>query len=330
MAGMNTSNSDHLIRSEVWSTQLKDVLLDNLESQRLVDWIDFPDGNTLTIPSIGELSAEDYAEDTAVKYRALDTGEWQMNITEYVQSGTYITEKNKQDGFYMSQLEGSFVPKMARAIQERLERDIFKEGQPKTGNPAGYQVAGNANRINGADHRFVGSDTKNSKTVLGLKDFSLARYALKKANLPDTNLIAIVDPHVEELINEAQPLASMSYNPRWEGIIETGIASGMSFIRNIFGFDVYTSNRLPLCGANQGGTTETINSVASGANSTCNLFFAAVPDLLPVKGAWRQHPKVDSEFNKDFQREEYVTTARYGTKIYRPENLVTVLSNNPY
>ena len=44
-------------------------------------------------------------------------------------------------------------------------------------------------------------------------------------------------------------------------------------------------------------------------------------------GAWRQMPKVDGEFNKDFQREEYVTTARYGVKIYRPENLVTILSD---
>ena len=38
-------------------------------------------------------------------------------------------------------------------------------------------------------------------------------------------------------------------------------------------------------------------------------------------------PNVDSEYNKDFQRDEYVTTARYGVKLFRPENLVTVLSD---
>jgi hypothetical protein len=90
---------------------------------------------------------------------------------------------------------------------------------------------------------------------------------------------------------------------------------------------VYTSNRLPLCGANQAGTSETIATVASGANAVCNLFFSASPEILPYIGAWRQMPKVDGEWNKDFQRDEYVTTARYGVKIYRPENLVTVLSD---
>jgi hypothetical protein len=44
-------------------------------------------------------------------------------------------------------------------------------------------------------------------------------------------------------------------------------------------------------------------------------------------GAWRQMPKVDGEWNKDFQREEYVTTARYGLKVYRPENLVVVITD---
>ena len=117
------------------------------------------------------------------------------------------------------------------------------------------------------------------------------------------------------------------YNPMWQGVIETGLTAGMRFIKNIYGFDVYESNYLPLCGADQSGTAETINSVSSGANAVCNIFFSAAPDVVPFIGAWRQMPEVDGEYNKDFQREEYVTTARYGTKIYRPENFVTVLSS---
>jgi hypothetical protein len=37
-------------------------------------------------------------------------------------------------------------------------------------------------------------------------------------------------------------------------------------------------------------------------------------------------PEVDYEFNKKRQRHEYMTTARYGVKKYRPENLVVVPS----
>jgi hypothetical protein len=328
MAGMNVANSDALIRSEIWSSQLKDVLTDELMATGHVDWIsEFPDGNQLTIPSIGVLTANDYTEDTAVQYSALDTGEWNMTISTYLSSATYITEKAKQDGYYMDQLVASFVPKQARAIKERLEADILKEGQPKTGNPAGYQVAGNANRINGADHRWVGSSSVNSVQTLGVSDFAKAAYSLKKANVPDSNLIAIVDPSVEYVINTISNLTNVSNNPRWEGIIETGIGRGMRFVKNVYGFDVYTSNRLALSGTAQNGASETINSVASGTNAVCNLFFSADSDLKPWKGAWRQMPKVDGEYNKDFQRDEYVTTARYGLKIYRPENLVTVLSS---
>ena len=101
----------------------------------------------------------------------------------------------------------------------------------------------------------------------------------------------------------------------------------MRFVKNIFGFDVYTSNRLPLCGQNQSGTAETISTVASGTDAVCNLFFSASSDVLPFVGAWRQMPKVDGEYNKDLQRDEYVTTARYGVKIFRPENFITVLSD---
>lgn len=328
MSGITTGNTDALIRSEIWSSQLKDVLQDELMANSYVRWLtDFNDGNQLTIPSLGTLDAHDYVEDQPVTYQAMDTGEFNFTINNYIHSGTYITNKAKQDMFYMNELVSSFVPKQARAIKERLEADILKEGQPKTGNPAGYQVAGNLNSINGAAHRWVGSDTVNSKKVIGVTDFARALHSLKKANVPQSNLIAIVDPSVEYLMNTQTNLVNFSNNPRWEGIVATGIGSEMRFVKNIFGFDVYTSNRLPKCGANQTGTSETINSVASGADAVCNLFFSANSDILPFIGAWRQMPNVDGEYNKDFQREEFVTTARYGVKIYRPENFITVLSD---
>lgn len=325
MAGMNTANSEALIRSELWSAQLKDVLLDDLSAQGYVRWLDnFPDGSQLTIPSIGTLDADNYVEDQPVRYQALDTGEFNFSITEYKSAATYITEKNRQDSFYAAELEASFVPKMSRAIKEDLEQFILKLGQP--GTPNGQTVA-NQNLINGAAHRFVGSNVINTKQTIGVADFAKARYALKKANVPDQNLIAIVDPSVEYYINTITNLTNVSNNPRWEGIIGTGIGSGMTFTKNIFGFDVYVSNYLPVCGTNQSGTSETINSVASGANAVCNLFFSATSDLLPFVGAWRQMPKVDGEYNKDFQREEYVTTCRYGAKLFREENFVVGLND---
>lgn len=325
MAGMTTANSEALIRSEIWSGDLKRVLEDTLQGTKYVDWLtEFPDGSTFTIPSIGTLDVNNYVEDTAIQYSALDTGEFQFQITDYMSSATYITAKDRQDSYYASKLESAFVPAMSRAIQEDLEQKILKQGQP--GTPNGQTVS-NANAINGAAHRWVGSVTQNAKRVIGLEDFARARHALKKANVPDSNLIAIVDPSVEYLLNTATNLVNVSNNPRWEGIIESGIGKGMQFVKNVYGFDVYTSNRLALSGNNQSGAAETINTVASTGASVANLFFSATSDILPWVGAWRQMPKVDGEWNKDFQREEYVTTCRYGLKTYRRENLISVLSD---
>jgi hypothetical protein len=147
MAGFTVSNTDALIRSQLWTNEIKDILTDELMAQGYVRWLsNFPDGNTLNIPSIGQMDSNDYAEDQPVEYTALDTGNFQFSINNYVSSATYITNKAKQDLFYAQELISQFVPKQARAIKERLEKDILKEGQPKAGNPAGYQVAGNRTR----------------------------------------------------------------------------------------------------------------------------------------------------------------------------------------
>ena len=306
---METGNSGHLIRSEVWSSQLKEVLEDELQATTYVNWMsEFPDGDTFTIPSIGQAVTDNYSENSAVKYRALDTGEFQFSIDQYKSSGHYITNKAKQDGFYMNQLISSFVPKQARAILEAVEVKIM--------GLESEQTSGDLNNINGAPHRFVASGTNE---VFAIADFAKARYSLKKANVPDTNLIAIVDPSVEYTLNTLSNLVNVSNNPRWEGIVSDGIATGMKFVKNVYGFDVYTSNYLA-------DANETVDSVTTAAGKA-NMFFSAASDILPFVGAWRQMPQVDSEYNKDFQREEYVTTARYGVKLYRPENLVCVLSD---
>lgn len=319
MPGMTTANTDALIRSELWSNQLKRVLEEDLAAMQYVNWIDFPDGNTMTIPSIGTLDASDYVEDTAVEYTPMDTGEFQFSITQYKQSATYITNKQRQDSMYSAQLEASFVPSEHRAIMQSLEADILKQGQP--GTPNG-QTAGNANRINGADHRWVGSATVNTNQTLSFKDFAKARHSLKRANVPDTNLIAIVDSSVEYTFNTLAPTLDVTYNPKWEGIVSEGIATGMKFSRNIYGFDVYVSNYLHEITA-----AETINAATASIGAKANLFFSAASGMeKPFIGAMRQAPKVDGEYNKDFQREEYVTTARWGVKLYRNENFITILT----
>jgi len=313
MSGISyASHSDHLVRANLWSAQLKEVLLDELMGTKYVDMInDFPDGDTLNIPSIGQAEVMDYAEGQGVKYTGMDTGNFTFTINKYKSSATYITEKMKQDSIYTSRLVSSFVPKQSRAIMKAMEIDIMALG------PDG-QTASNLNQINGADHRWVGSGTSE---VINIDDFAKAKYALQKANVPMTNLIAIVDPSVEFALNKLVGTSTaISYNPKWEGIVKSGMSTGMRFVTNVMGFDVYMSQNL------KSGIAETVNGKSTTVG-VANLFFSATPDVLPYVGSIRQAPKVDSEYNKDFQREEYVTTCRYGFKLYRPENMVVVLTD---
>ncbi len=270
--------------------------------------MDFLD--TINIPSIGQAETYDYEEGQAVRYTAMDTGNFTFSITDYKASGTFITNKMKQDSFYMSRLVSSFVPKQSRAVSVAMETDIMSIGN------AG-QTASNLNVINGADHRWVGSGVSE---VISPVDFAKAKYALQKANVPMTNLVAIVDPSVEYALSTITNLTNISNNPKWEGIVRDGMSTGMRFVMNIYGFDVYMSNYLPR------SIAETIDGL-SVTTGVANYFFSAAPDVLPFVGSVRQPPKVDSEYNKDLQREEYVTTCRYGFKLFRPENLVTVLTD---
>lgn len=317
MAGHDYSAvSTHLVRSELWTEQLKDVLKDMLMGQRFVNWMtNFPDGVTFTIPSIGELPMRNVDENSDVIYDSLDTGEFQFTIDKYVESATYITDKAKQDSYYADQLIASFVPKMTRAIEENLETNIFAL--------AAQQTAADLNTINGAPHRFVASGDTN--TTLALADFAKAKYGLDKANATQTR-IAVIDPSQEYVLNTLTNLTSVANNPKFEGVVTEGFVNsttGMRFSKHVYGFDVYVSNYLATVSG-----TETIDSVASPSGAVQNMFLSIGGDETPFKGAWRQMPRVEHERNKDKRRDEYVMNARYGLKLYRPECLIVALSKN--
>jgi len=139
-------------------------------------------------------------------------------------------------------------------------------------------------------------------------------------------LVAIVDPSVEYTLNTLSNLVNVSNNPRFEGLVRDGIATGMRFIANVYGFDVYCSNFLPTATDNALPDLAAANQDYSSTNGVVNLFFSADQSVNPFVGAFRQQPQVDYDYNKDHQRHEFVTTARYGVKLYRPENMVRVVT----
>jgi len=312
MAGFTDMNNQYLIRTQLWSRQIKELLLDELNAMKFVKVLsDFPDGYTLNIPSIGEAETADFNEGQAIKYNAFDTGNFTFSFDQYKYSANAISEKFKRDSFYAQDVIAAFVPRQHRALMEAVETRIFAVGNSG-------QTASNSNVINTASHRWVGSGVGQS---LVLADFQKAQYALTKANVPLINLCAVVDPSVAyTLATQANLVNLLTPEPMWSGVARDGIMTGFKFRFNIFGFDIYVSNYLPAI------ASETVNSIAV-TNGVANYFFSATPgDTTPWIGGFRQMPTVYSEFNKDLQQEEYLTIAEYGFKLYRPENMVIILT----
>lgn len=316
MAGVDFAKvNEHLVRTELWSQELKDVLQEQLMGTKYVRMLQgFPDGTQFTIPSIGELPMRETSELTPVVYDSMDTGEFTFTIDRYVEAATYITDKAKQDAYYAQQLIGMFPTKMRRALDENLESSVFSL--------ANTQTLNDANTINGAAHRFVASG--NTNTDLSFDDFAKAKFALDKAQAHGAR-IAIIDPSQEYEMNKLAGAQGFADNPKFEGIINSGFVNtvtGMRFVRNIFGFDVYVSNFLAT------PTDTSIGGVSAPSNPVTNIFMTVGGDLTPFVGAYRQMPRVEYERNKDLRRDEYVMNARFGLKLYRPECLVSVISTS--
>lgn len=314
-----TNNQSPLIKAQVFS----EFMLEQINEGFLPDGLhrdvsDFGDGETLFIPVMGETTLRDYTEDTAVQYDAVDTGQISLTITEYVSAASYITKKLQQDGYKAAALEAAIPRDHLRLIRERYETDMLAQ--------ANKQTLGSPNTINGFAHRWVASSGA-TNGIITLEDFLYAKLALDKAYVPDEGRICIVDPVTEAALNVAVGNQAFINNPQFEGIVNTGFARGRRFVRNIYGFDIYVSDRLPRI------ASETINggphaSSKSITNGVANLFMCVLDDQhKPFMGAWRQAPVTDGEYNKDKQRDEYVTTARWGFGLQRPQTLVVVLTS---
>jgi len=315
MAGMDYSASANLIRADVWSTTLQDELLDKLHGTKYVRFVsDFPDGDSFTIPTVGSIPVRAAVEANAVVYDPISTGEVTLAISKYSEAATYLTDKAKQDMFYAQQLIGMFPSKMRRAIDEDLESSVFAV--------ANEQTVDDTNTINGADHRWVASGGSN--TTLNLDDFAKAKYALDKAGAHGMR-VAIIDPSQEYVLNQLVGAQGFVNNPQFAGIVNSGFVdpvTGMRFVKNIMGFDVYVSNYLAT------PADEDIDSIAVPATPKTNIFMAVGDDMNPFVGAWRQMPKVEYFRNTNYRRDEYVMNARWGLTLYRPETLVSIISKS--
>jgi hypothetical protein len=306
----NRANSTAFIEAEQYSSFILRNLNDGLlPGQFYRNVSDFGSGSTLHIKTVGTVTIQDGAEEVPFDYTPIESGEVTLTVTDYVGDAWYVTDELREDGAQVEALMSARSQESTRAIQETFETRFLAKCNSS-------QTNANANTINGFAHRIASAETNN---VISLHHLISMKLAFDKANVPVGGRVAIVDPVVAATFDKTINFGR-DVTPFGENILQNGFAREHSFIMNLYGWNIITSNRLPT-GTFSDGTTSVSGAVA-------NIFMCVADDnTKPIMAAWRRMPKVEGERNKDLRRDEYVTSARWGFGTQRVDTLGVVITS---
>lgn len=317
----NTSAFEH-------AQQYSQFILENLHDYLLPEGMyrdvsDFGTGSTLNIKTVGTVTLQDAQEDTPLVFNPIDTGTITLTITDYVGDAWGVSDDVKEDYSQIDTLMAMRGMESTRALGENHETRFLA-----VSNTA--QTSANVNLINGRPHRWIAGGSGVTTRVMSMSDFIAMKLAFDKAGAPMGGRIAIVDPIVEATINSLTNLVNVSNNPMFEGMVTEGFARDHKFVRNIFGWDIYTSNFLPVKTA-----TEAINASSYGlANTTAavgdvaNIFMCVADDTCkPIMHAWRRQPKTEGWRDPENRGDKFQVTSRYGLGAQRVDTLGVILTS---
>jgi len=319
-----TSNTTAFIEAQQYSQFILENLHDYLLPEGMWrDVTDFGSGTTLNIKTVGTVTIQDAAEDTPLNYSPIDTGTITLSITDYVGDGWKVSDDLREDGSQVDTLMAMRAMESTRALGEHHETRFLN-----VANTA--QTAANLNLVNSRPHRWVAGGSGGTTRTVTLSDFISMKLAFDKANAPASGRIAIVDPVVEATLNSLTNIVNVSNNPMFEGMVTEGFARDHKFVRNIFGWDIYTSNFLPTLTA-----AEAINASSySLANDTgeigdkANVFMCVADDSCkPIMHAWRRAPKTEGWRDNEERADKYQVTSRYGLGAQRVDTLGVILTH---
>ena len=318
-------NTAPFIEAEVYSK----FILENLHAYMLPDGMwrdvsDFGHGTTLNIKTVGDVTIQDVTEDTEVKFSPIDTGNITMTITDYKGDGWYVTDELRQDGSQVDQLMGMRAQSATRALAENHEARFLEVAHK------GLTGTTNVNLVNGRPHRWIAGGYGVTTRIMSLSDFIAMKLAFDKANVPPEGRIAIVDPIVEATLNSLTVVTS-SDNPQFQGILNEGFVRTHKFVRNIYGWDIWTSNFLPSAGeaAAINAAGYNLASTTTAETDIANIFMCVADDnTKPVMHAWRQQPKTEGWREHGKRRDQFQVTSRFGFGVQRKDALGVIYTSS--
>ena len=318
-----TSNTTAFVEA----TQYSQFILDNLHDYLLPEGLyrdvsDFGSGTTLNIKTVGTVTIQDAAEDVPLNFNPIDTGNITLTITDYIGDAWKVSDDLREDGAQIDSLMSMRAMESTRALGENHESRFLA-----VANAA--QTNANVNLVNGRPHRWIGGGTGVTTRVMSMSDLIAMKLAFDKANVPAAGRIAIVDPIVEATLNSLTNIVNVSNNPMFEGIITEGFAKDHKFVRNIFGFDIWTSNFLPLKTATEALNASSYNlaNTTAAIGDVANLFMCVSDDSTkPIMHAWRRAPKTEGWRDNEERADKYQVTSRFGLGAQRVDTLGTILT----
>lgn len=307
--------------------QYSDFILANLHDGLLPGQFyrnvsDFPSGTTLNIKVVGSATIQDVEEDKAITYSPIDSSTITLAITDYVGDAWYVTDVLRQDGSQIEALMAMRATESTRAVQEDFESKFLRVAGVTS------QTASSPNSINGRAHRWIADAAADNTHKMGLSDFVHMKLSFDKAQVPQAGRIACVDPVVEATLNILAANFNVDRNAQFQALLEEGFVRDHKFMFNLYGWDIYTSNRLPVLTAAETITGPSGISETSAVGDVANVFMCVLDDAVkPIMGAWRQMPKTEGERDMDNARDKFAVRARWGFGRQRSESLGVVITS---
>ena len=321
----DSQNTTAFIEAQQYSA----FIVENLPDMQLPegfarDVSDFASGTTLNIKTVGSRTIQDVAEGVPMTFSPIDTSTITLSITDYIGDAWNVSDELRQDGAQVETLMAMQAMEATRSIAESIETKFLAACD-------NAQTGAALNNVNGRAHRWIAGGSGGTSRNMTMADFVAAKLAFDKANVPQGGRIAIVDPIVEATLNSLTNLVNVSNNPMFEGIVTEGFARDHKFVKNIFGFDIWTSNKLPLQTA-----TETIDASGQGlatdvsvVGDVVNVFMNILDDnTKPIMRADRVSPSVEGWRDPEEREDKFQTTAKLGFGAQRVDTLLCVITDS--
>ena len=288
------------------------------------DVSDFGSGTTLNIKSVGSRTIQDVAEGVPMTFSPIDTNTITMTITDYIGDAWSVSDELRQDGAQVETLMAMQAMEATRGIAENVETKFLAACDDA-------QTGAALNNVNGRAHRWIAGGSGGTSRNMTMADFVAAKLAFDKANVPQGGRIAIVDPIVEATLNSLTNLVNVSNNPMFEGIVTEGFARDHKFVRNIFGFDIWTSNKLPLQTAVEAidASGQDLANDSTVVGDVVNVFMSVLDDnSKPMMKATRVNPSVEGWREHADREDKFQTTTRFGFGAQRVDSLICVITDS--